>query len=41
MCEAIQVPRAIGLKAYDILKLNDPEVATRYVNNLKIQIGIN
>jgi hypothetical protein len=34
-------PRTIGRKAYDILKLNDPEVATRYMNNLKSQIGIN
>jgi hypothetical protein len=23
------------------MKLNDPEVATRYMNNLKSQIGIN
>jgi hypothetical protein len=41
MCEAIEVPRTIGRKAYDILKLNDSEVATRYMNNLKSQIGIN
>jgi hypothetical protein len=34
-------PRTIGHKAYDILKLNDPEFATRYMNNLKSQIGIN
>jgi hypothetical protein len=34
-------PRTAGRKGYDTLKLNDPEVATRYMNNLKSQIGIN
>jgi hypothetical protein len=34
-------PRTIGRKDYDIMKLNDLEVATRYMNNLKSQIGIN
>jgi hypothetical protein len=31
-------PRTIGCKAYDIMKLTDPEVAARYMSNLKIQI---
>jgi hypothetical protein len=34
-------PRTIGRKDYDIMKLNDPEVATTYMNNLKSPIGIN
>jgi hypothetical protein len=34
-------PRTIGRNAYDIMKLTDPEVATRYMNNLKSQIGNN
>jgi hypothetical protein len=33
--------RTIGRKAYDIMKLTDPEGATRYMNKIKSQIGIN
>jgi hypothetical protein len=34
------IPRTNGHKVYDIKKLNDPEVAARYVNNLKSQTEI-
>jgi hypothetical protein len=34
-------PRTTGRKIYDIRKLNDPEVVTRYINDIKSQIEIN
>jgi hypothetical protein len=34
-------PRTTGRKIYDIKKLNDPEVVTKYMNSLKSQIEIN